>query len=135
MNLSETFRNDLPLSPKKLIYWLNLILNKVDHCEVDYTTMETVKSRNKASDITSLISIDKFDEIHDAITNGNQVEIVGNNHRINLLSAMTDDVVSDEFYSFELSFIDCQSQHVILCIAKLSNAIYLDNKKIVALTS
>lgn len=135
MNLSETFRNDLPLSPKKLIYWLNLILNEVDNCCVDYATMETVKLKNKGSDITSLISVSKFNEIHDAIANGKSVEIVGNNHCVNLLNAMTDDVVSDGFYSFELSFIDCQSQHVILCISKLSNAVYLDNKKIVALTS
>lgn len=134
MSMLSNFKNDLPLTPKKLVSWLSTIIEKIDNCVVDYSVLDTLVSKNQGTNITSIVSVSAFNAMHDAIANAKSIEAVNDGNRLSLLSAWIDDVPDDDFYAIGLTFLNSQSKYVKLVITKMQNAIYLDTKTVIAIT-
>lgn len=135
MSLVNSFTASLPLTPKKLIAWLRIILENIDNVRIDSSAIDSIESLNRGANISNIISSTVFDEIHDAIVNGKRVEISGTNIFKNVLSATTFDMVSDDFYSFQIIYVTNDAQLVELSISKMMGTMYLDNKTTTALTT
>lgn len=134
MSLANSFMADLPLTPKKLIKWLKTILEKIENMQIDSSAIDSIESLNRGANISNIISSTVFDEIHDAIVNGKRVEISGTNAFKNVLSATTFDMVSDDFYSFQIIYVTNDAQLVELSISKMMGTTHIDSKTMTSLT-
>lgn len=135
MSLLSQFENSLPLTPKTLVEWLKILLQKIEPTSIDSAKFESIYASNRGANITSILSVSEFDSIHEAIQFGQKVEISGTGVYMSVAAASIFDVVSDGFYSFSIGVINSESEYISLSISKIGNVIYLDGKSTTTLGS
>ena len=119
----------MPISILELMELLNSLKCKV----ISLTALKNIVDNvSNGGDISRYISLDNFNEIFNAISDGQTIKATAINEVVTILSAEVNEVVSDDFKAVILEYI-YDGELITLTLTKFASDLFLDNKTVKAL--
>lgn len=138
MSLIDDFKSSLPLTPKLLESFLNLIIEKLDSIApytIDGTMVESLLALNQGAVVTSTITLSTFNEIYEAVCNNKNLKIDFDDQTTNIDFAYHNEVAGDDYKSVVLGFFmkDSGQKRIYLELESVSGSIRMATKAVTSL--
>lgn len=138
MSLIDDFKSSLPLTPKLLESFLNIIIEKLDSITpytIDGEMIESLLALNQGVVVTSTITLSTFDAIYEAVCNNKNLKIDFDDQTSNIDFAYHNEVAGDDYKSIVLGFFmkDSGAKRIYLELESVSGSIRMATKAVTSL--